>query len=44
MKITEPEITELQQIFREERGMELSRAETEEEGTNLINLVRILLK
>ena len=42
--ISDKEIAELQQIFREERGMELSRAEAEEEGTNLINLIRILIQ
>jgi hypothetical protein len=44
MKLETEEITELQQIFREERGIELSRIEAEEEGTNLINLIRILFK
>ncbi len=44
MRLDESEISELQQIFREERGMELSRSEAEEEGTNLINLIRILIQ
>lgn len=44
MKLLESEITELRQIFREERGVELSRAEAEEEGANLINLIRILIQ